>query len=145
MATGISSYGITLYEGTSGTMTKLCDIKGFPDLISDPNLLDVTTLSDPMQKQIFGINQSDLKAFTAFYNKTDYGAVVERGYKDSDGELNATHHYALKFSDGSGFTWDGMHQCGMSGAGVDEPLEFPINIIFLSKPKWAETVSLDVA
>lgn len=145
MATGISSYGITLYEGTSGTMTKLCDIKDFPDLISDPNLLDVTTLSDPMQKQIFGINQSDLKAFTAFYNKTDYGAVIARGYKDSDGELNATHHYALKFSDGSGFTWDGMHQCGMSGAGVDEPLEFPINIIFLSKPKWAETVSLDVA
>ena len=64
MATGISSYGITLYEGTSGTMTKLCDIKDFPDLISDPNLLDVTTLSDPMQKQIFGINQSDLKPFT---------------------------------------------------------------------------------
>lgn len=145
MATGISSYGIALYEGTSGTMTKLCDIKDFPDLVSDPNLLDVTTLSDPMQKQIFGINQSDLKPFNAFYNKMDYAAVTERGYKDSDGELNATHHYALKFSDGSGFTWDGMHQCGMSGAGVDEPLEFPINIIFLSKPKWAETVSLDVS
>ena len=60
-------------------------------------------------------------------------------------ERDMTHHYALKFSDGSGFTWDGMHQCGMSGAGVDEPLEFPINIIFLSKPKWAETVSLDVS
>lgn len=145
MATGISSYGITLYEGTSATMTKLCDIKDYPDLISDPNLLDVTTLSDPMQKQIFGINQSDLKPFNAFYNKTDYAAVTKRGYKDSDGELNVPHHYALKFSDGSGFTWDGMHQCGMSGAGVDEPLEFPINIIFLSKPKWAETVSLDVS
>ena len=145
MATGISSYGVELYEGTAGAMTKLVDIKDFPDLISEPNLLDVTTLSDPMQKQIFGINQADIKAFTAFYNKTDYQAVSEKGYKDSDGELNTIHHYALKFSDGSGFTWDGMHQCGMSGAGVDEALEFPVNMIFLSKPKWSATVSTTIS
>lgn len=64
MATGISSYGITLYEGTSGTMTKLCDIKDFPDLVSDPNLLDVTTLSDPMQKQILASTSLILNPLT---------------------------------------------------------------------------------
>lgn len=64
MSTAISGLNTTLYCGaTESALTKLCDIKDVPDMISDPNLLDATTLSDPMQKQIFGINQSDIKAF----------------------------------------------------------------------------------
>lgn len=76
MSTAISGLNTTLYCGaTESALTKLCDIKDVPDMISDPNLLDATTLSDPMQKQIFGINQSDIKAFTANYNKEDYESV----------------------------------------------------------------------
>ena len=62
MSTAISGLNTTLYCGaTESALTKLCDIKDVPDMISDPNLLDATTLSDPMQKQIFGINQSVLR------------------------------------------------------------------------------------
>ena len=69
MSTAISGLNTTLYCGeTASTLKKLCDIKDVPDLISDPNLLDATTLSDGMQKQIFGIVQADTKAFTANYN-----------------------------------------------------------------------------
>ena len=42
--------------------------------------MDATTLSDPMQVNIFGIIQSDTKSFTANYNKTDYKKVKEAGY-----------------------------------------------------------------
>ena len=81
MSTAISGLNTTLYCGDSATaLTKLCDIKDVPDLISEPNLLDATTLSDPMQVNIFGIIQSDTKSFTANYNKTDYKKVKEAGY-----------------------------------------------------------------
>ena len=78
MSTAISGLNTTLYCGDSATaLTKLCDIKDVPDLISEPNLLDATTLSDPMQVNIFGVIQSDTKSFTANYNKTDYKKVKE--------------------------------------------------------------------
>jgi hypothetical protein len=36
--------------------------------------------------------------------------------------------YALEFSDGSKFAWEGQHTCGVPGKGVDEVIEFTINI-----------------
>ena len=95
MSTAISGLNTTLYCGDSATaLTKLCDIKDVPDLISEPNLLDATTLSDPMQVNIFGIIQSDTKSFTANYNKTDYKKVKEAGY-DETSESNTVKYYAL--------------------------------------------------
>lgn len=42
MSTAISGLNTTLYCGDSATaLTKLCDIKDVPDLISEPNLLDL--------------------------------------------------------------------------------------------------------
>ena len=99
MSTAISGLNTTLYCGDSATaLTKLCDIKDVPDLISEPNLLDATTLSDPMQVNIFGIIQSDTKSFTANYNKTDYKKVKEAGY-DETSESNAVKYYALKMQE----------------------------------------------
>ena len=47
MSTAISGLNTTLYCGDSATaLTKLCDIKDVPDLISEPNLLDATTLGE---------------------------------------------------------------------------------------------------
>lgn len=136
----ISGLNTTLYCGTTdSSLTKLCDIKDVPDLISDPNLLDATTLSDPMQVNIFGINQADIKTFTANYTAADYEIVSKSGYDDSSDE-NAIKYYALKMGDGSGFTWSGMHQVGVSGFGVDEVVEMPINIIMRTKPKFIKNL-----
>lgn len=143
MSTAISGLNTTLYCGkTSTNLTKLCDIKDVPDLISDPNLLDATTLSDPMQKHIFGIVQADTKSFTANYNKTDYEAVKSSGY-DEASENNEDQYYALKMQDGSGFTWQGMHQVGLSGFGVDEVVEMTINCIFHSVPKFSAALTIN--
>lgn len=138
----ISGLNATLYCGESESlMTKLCDIKNVPDLISDPNLLDATTLSDPMQVQIFGINQADIKTFTANYTAADFESVSKLGYDDTS-ESNTVKYYALKLGDGSGFTWQGMHQVGVSGFGVDEVVEMPINIIMKTKPKFNKTLTI---
>jgi hypothetical protein len=117
----ISSYGVTLKWGESAeAVTKVVDIKDFPDMIGDPNLLETTTLSDAQQTNIPGIRTSDTLTFTANYTKEDFTAV--------HAQENTPLFYELAFSDGSGFTWQGQHTCGLPGKGVDEVIEFTINI-----------------
>ena len=117
----ISTLGVTLKMGTSAeALEKVVDIKDFPDLIGDPNMLETTTLSDAAVTNIPGIRSSDMLTFTCNYTKADFTAVNE--------QANTPLHYALEFSDGSKFTWQGQHTCGVPGKGVNEVIEFTINI-----------------
>ena len=117
----ISSYNVVLKWGASATdVEKVVDIKDFPDMIGDPNMLETTTLSDSQQTYIPGIKSADMLQFTCNYTKADFTAVNEEAEKPL--------FYALEFSDGSKFTWQGQHTCGLPGKGVDEVLEFTVNI-----------------
>ena len=117
----ISTLGVTLKMGESAeALEKVVDIKDFPDLIGDPNMLETTTLSDEAVTNIPGIRSSDMLTFTCNYTKEDFTAVNEKA--------NTAMYYALEFSDGSKFTWQGQHTCGVPGKGVDEVIEFTINI-----------------
>ena len=117
----ISSYNCVLKWGESTeALTKKVDIKDFPDLIGDPNLLETTTLSDAAQTYIPGIKSMDLMTFTINFTKTDFQAC-----KADEGK---TLFYSLEFSDGAKFTWQGQHTMGVPGKGVDEVLEATINI-----------------
>ena len=118
----ISSYNCVLKWGeNSETLTKKVDIKDFPDLIGDPNLLETTTLSDAAQTYIPGIKSMDLMTFTTNFTKTDFQAC-----KADEGK---TLFYSLEFSDGAKFTWQGQHTMGVPGKGVDEVIEATINIV----------------
>lgn len=117
----ISTLGVTLKMGeTADAVEKVVDIKDFPDLIGEPNMLETTTLSDEAVTNIPGIKSSDMLTFTCNYTKEDFSAVNTKADKSL--------HYALEFSDGSKFTWQGQHTCGVPGKGVDEVIEFTINI-----------------
>lgn len=117
----LSSYGVQLKWGeASGSLEKKIDIKDFPDLIGDPNLLETTTLSDGSQTYIPGIKSVDLLTFTFNFDKETGQAV-----KDDEGKKL---HYELDFSDGTKFAWQGSHTLGVPGKGVDEVLEGTINI-----------------
>lgn len=117
----ISTLGVTLKMGESATaLAKVVDIKDFPDLIGEPNMLETTTLSDKAVTNIPGIRSSDMLTFTCNYTKDEFTAVNEKA--------NTALYYALEFSDGSKFTWQGQHTCGVPGKGVDEVIEFTINI-----------------
>lgn len=119
--TAISSYGVTLEWGESAEATsKVVDIKDFGDLIGEPNLLETTTLSDGQVTNIPGIRTGDSIPFTCNYNKEDFETVYATEGK--------ALYYKLKFSDGSGFQWQGQHTVGVPGKGVDEVLEFTINV-----------------
>lgn len=117
----INTYGISLKWGESAdAVAKVVDIKDFPDLIGEPEMLETTTLSDAAVTQIPGIKSSDMLTFTCNYTKADFTAV--------EGDANKALFYALEFSDGSKFTWQGQHSCGLPGKGVNEVVEFTINI-----------------
>lgn len=118
----ISSYGVVLKWGASAeAVAKKVDIKDFPDLFGDPNLLETTTLANKQQTYIPGILSSDMKAFTANYTAADFKACND----DADKDL----YYSLEFSDGSKFTWQGKHTMGLPGKGVDEVIEMTINVV----------------
>lgn len=117
----LNTYGITLKWGESSeAVSKVVDIKDFPDLISDPELLETTTLSDAQVTNIPGIKGSDMLTFTCNYTSADFASV------EADG--NTPLYYVLEFSDGSSFSWQGQHTCGLPGKGVNEVVEFTINI-----------------
>ena len=118
----ISTFGVTLKWGvTADAVAKVIDIKDFPDLIGDPNLLETTTLSDAQVTNIPGIKGSELLAFTYNYTSKDFAAV--------EADANKELFYALEFSDGSKFTWQGQHVSGLPGKGVDEVIDAVVNCV----------------
>ena len=128
----MNTYGICLLWGESAeAVEKIVDIKDFPDMIGEPEMLETTTLSDAQVTNIPGIRSSDTLTFTCNYTKADFTAV------NADAEKPL--HYALEFSDGSKFTWQGQHTCGLPGKGVNEVVEFTINIAASSPVVFATT------
>ena len=117
----MNTYGILLKWGASAeAVEKVVDIKDFPDMIGEPEMIETTTLSDSQVTNIPGIKSSDMLTFTCNYTKEDFTAV--------NAEAGKALFYALEFSDGSKFTWQGQHTCGLPGKGVNEVVEFTINI-----------------
>ena len=128
----INTYGVSLKWGESAeTVEKVVDIKDFPDMIGDPEMLETTTLSDAQVTNIPGIKSSDTLTFTCNYTKADFTAV------NADAEKPL--YYTLEFSDGSKFAWQGQHTCGLPGKGVNEVIEFTINIAASSPVEFVTT------
>lgn len=125
-----SSYNTTLSHATTsaGPFEKLCDIKDFPDLGGDPEMLETTTLSDAAQTYIKGIQSMDALTFTANYDKTEYKKIKAL----DDGKQ---HYFQVKFgvgtadtADDSIFEWQGQLTVYVTGAGVNEVVEMVIVI-----------------
>lgn len=124
-----------MVKGDSGsTYTKLIDIKEYPDMGGSPNMLEITTLSDKMTKNILGIQQVDALEFTANYDATDFAKL------DAIATAGTEKEFALWFggtesngvvtptgSDGK-FTFTGTLSVYVNGGGVDEVREMTITI-----------------
>lgn len=72
MANETSSYQTYLMTKGLEGWEKLVDIKNYPDLQGDPNLLDVTTLSDDAERQINGIKRATTTPFTINYTLEEF-------------------------------------------------------------------------
>jgi len=121
-----------MHKSTTSQWTKLIDIKEFPDLGGDPDMLETTTLSDKMQTFIAGIQSMDGLSFTANYTLADYKALKELEGKQEDyavwfggtenaGTLNPSG------SDGK-FSFKGELSVYPTGGGVNEVVGMAITI-----------------
>lgn len=126
----ISTYGITLKWGSAaGSLTKKIDIKDFPDLGGSPEMIETTTLSDPMQTFILGILSSGSLDFTANYTKSDFEAVND--------DANTDLYYALEFGNAGSegiFEWQGQHSVRVTGGSVNSVVEMVVTIAPKTKP-----------
>jgi hypothetical protein len=130
----ISTYKVFLMKKATegGTYSKLIDIKEFPDLGGEPEMLETTTLSDNMQTYISGIQSLDGLSFTANYDVTQFQTL-----KALEGQQNS---YAVWFGgtesagvitpDGSNgkFAFDGELSVYPVGGGVNEVVGMNITI-----------------
>ena len=125
---------------TSGTYTKVIDIKDYPDMVPEPNMLDATTLSHSQEMQIAGIKRAgDGYRFTANYTPENYAKI-----KELEGHQ---YQYGLWLGgDASGnpdghngkFSWTGDVRAGFPGKGVDEVQDMSITAIPSTDTEWTE-------
>ena len=127
-----STYKTFLMLKSSDTYRKLIDIKEFPDLGSDPEMLETTTLSDKMKTFIFGIQNNEGLKFSANYDKVAYQALKQ--LEDED------HDYAVWFGgtesggtvtptgDEGKFSFSGLLSVHATGGNVNEVRGMSITI-----------------
>ncbi len=132
----ISTYKVYLMHKASASAdySKLVDIKSFPDLGGAPEMLETTTLSDPMQTFIAGIQTLDTSGlqFTANYTKSDFTTLKELEGSEHDfaiwfGATTASNVDTPTGSDGK-FEFKGQLTVWPNGGGVNEVVNMTISI-----------------
>lgn len=128
-----STYMTFLMHKKDSTYEKLIDITEFPDLGTDPEMLETTTLSDRMQTFIMGIEGNEAMNFTTNYDKTGYTALKalknkEEGFavwfggtEQEDGTVTPTG------TEGK-FSFKGQLSVRVTGGGVNEVRGMAITI-----------------
>ena len=130
----ISTYKVFLmYKASaSADYTKLIDIKEFPDLGGDPELLETTTLSDHMNTYIPGIQSLDDLSFTANYTLADYKKLKALEEQELDysvwfGGTGQTPNLTPTGADGM-YDFKGKLVVYPTGGGVNEVVDMKITI-----------------
>lgn len=141
----ISTYKVFLmHKASSGsTYTKLTDIKEFPDLGGEPEMLETTTLSDKMQTYIAGIQSMDGLSFSANYDMAEYKKLKAlEGKKESYAVwFGGTESAGVVTPDGSNgkFAFDGELSVYPVGGGVNEVVGMNITIAPSTPITFSET------
>lgn len=128
----ISTYKIFLMKKDASTYTKLIDIKDFPDLGGEPEMLETTTLSNPAQTYIPGIESVEALTFTANYTKTDFTMLKSLGGTETEYSVwfGGTESAGVVTPTGEHgkFDFKGYLSVFASGGGVNEVVNMNITI-----------------
>ena len=139
----ISTYKVFLMKSTDGSQyEKLIDIKDFPDLGGAPEMLETTTLSDPMQTYIPGIQSIDALEFNTNYTKADFEKLKELEGQDNYyavwiGGTESGSTITPTGSDGK-FNFKGSLSVFPVGGGVNEVIGMTVTIAPSTPVKMGE-------
>lgn len=116
-------------SGGTGTFSKLTVITATPDIGSDPERVDVTTLADKVRRYIKGIQDQENLAFPCIYRKDDFTKMKAA---EADG---GDYDFQLTYPDGFGFDFTGQVSVTMGGAEINGALAFTTTVIPNSEVK----------
>lgn len=103
----------------ASTFTKLIDITSYPDIGGAPDTIDVTTLSDMVQRNINGIQTASAHEFGAWYEKESYQALQDIQEADLTKTAEQLDTYQLWFGEDGvygKFQWQGKLSVYAGGA-----------------------------
>ena len=128
----ISTYKTFLMTKETNTWKKVIDIKEFPDLGGTPEMIEITTLSDKVQRNIPGVQSLDALEFTANYTLTEYKALkalegTEKEFAVWFGGTENGDTVTPNGSDGK-FKFKGQLSVYTNGGGTNEVVEMTISI-----------------
>ena len=122
--TATSTYKSFLMVKEGSEYKKLIDIKDFPDLGGEPEMLETTTLSDGMQTYVAGIQSLDALTFSANYIKEEYTELkaMEGQKKDFAVWFGGTESAGVvtPTGDEGKFAFSGTLSVFVTGGGVNE-------------------------
>ena len=129
-------------SGTGNTYDVLVPIKDYPDLGSEPEGIDVTTLSDRKRKQIKGLQDVDTLTFTCNFDKDDYTKIKNLGDDEVDLAVvfGASAENTPDGHDGI-FTLKGMVDVYVTGSGVNDPREMSVSVTVTDGPDIAQSLT----
>lgn len=112
--------------------SKLVDIKEFPDLGGDPEMLETTTMSDATKTYILGLQDMDTLNFVANYTKGDFSTLNALAGQTIDYAVwfGGTESGGTVTPDGEDgkFSWKGQLTCYVAGKGTNEVRDINISI-----------------
>ena len=122
-----------MHKKSDNEYEKLVDITEFPDLGSDPEMLETTTLSDKMQTFILGIQSNSGLSFSANYDHTDYLALKElagktEGYAVWFGGTEDTNGKVTPSGEDGKFSFNGQLSAHVTGGSANEVRGMAITI-----------------
>lgn len=129
----MTAYNTVLKYGATSPDTQII-IKDTPVIMAKRSSVETTTLSDDARTYVQGIRETaESFDFTANYESDVFETLNALG--------TTVQKCALVFSDGSGYTWDGMISASVNEAAIDAVLEMTISITPTSVPVWSKTVA----
>ena len=128
----VSTYKSFLMVKNASSWEKLVDIKSYPDLGGAPELLEATTLSDPMTVNILGIQTLEALEFECNYTLADYTKLKEMEGTDKEfavwlGGTEVGGKVTPTGDDGK-FAFGGQLSVYVNGGGVNEVRNMTVSI-----------------
>ena len=124
----ISTYKTYLMYKKSAAWEKLVDIKSFPDLGGAPEMLETTTLSDPIATNIMGIQSLDALEFECNYTLADYTRIKAMEGTDMDFAVWLGGDGTAPSGVDGKYEFKGQLSVFVNGGGVNEVVNMTVSI-----------------